>query len=269
MVFSNEKEYWKLPAAKDSIALNAADSSRFYQVIFFGALVEIDQDQHIVWSWHSSKYVKESDLIDLRTPDGKYDLDVHGNSFVFDEKNKTIDISFRAISRIIRIDYPSGKVLNTYGTLDESAHGNQMFCNQHSVKLSEKGLLYFFNNNLCKAPFTPQVIVAQEPPRGAGTLKKVWEYNCTVEDPSMPKGGKLQFKRGGNVVELPDESFFVAMCDPFSKVFIVNRKKEILWSAIPENLNLEAKTWKSATLYRASIITSRKELERLIWNSER
>jgi hypothetical protein len=50
-------------------------------------------------------------------------------------------------------------------------------------------------------------------------------------------------------------------------VFIVSRNKEITWSAIPERWNMESKKWCNYWLtYRASIISSRKELEQLIWN---
>ena len=45
-------------------------------------------------------------------------------------------------------------------------------------------------------------------------------------------------------------------------------QKQILWSAIPEKFNLITKTWENGSLYRANIITSRKDLERLIWNAE-
>ncbi len=39
---------------------------------------------------------------------------------------------------------------------------------------------------------------------------------------------------GGNVIELPDGSLFSCMGGSYSKVFIVNMNKEILWSALPE-----------------------------------
>ncbi len=226
MVFGSKQEYWKLPFAKDSIAQNAADSNRFYQAILFATLMEYDEKERVVWSWYSSKYVKESDLVRCLTPDGRFDLDLHGNSFYFDAINGDIYISFRVISRVIKIKYPEGNVLNTYGVNYSPGRSlfmdNDLFCNQHSVRLSKKGLLYLFNNNLCKAPFNPKIIMMQEPAQKQGNLKKIWEYNCTVENSGINKKGKLQFKRGGNVVELPDESLFVSMCDPYSKVFIVN-----------------------------------------------
>ena len=54
-------------------------------------------------------------------------------------------------------------------------------------------------------------------------------------------------------------------------MFIVNKDKKELWSAVYEKYNVTTKKWEmpDKTVYRASIITSRKELEQLIWNSEK
>jgi len=55
---------------------------------------------------------------------------------------------------------------------------------------------------------------------------------------------------------------------PYSEVFIVGRDKKKLWSAIPETWNTEKKKWEIPGLYRASIITSRADIEKMIWNSQ-
>ena len=49
--------------------------------------------------------------------------DVHENAFFFDEKNKVIYISFKYISTIIKLKYPEGIVLNTYGPM-QNHNGN-------------------------------------------------------------------------------------------------------------------------------------------------
>ena len=75
---------------------------------------------------------------------------------------------------------------------------------------------------------------------------------------------KGRYDKGGNVLELPDSSLFVSV--PFGSIFIVNRSKEVLWSAVCEKRKLSQPNWDEVVLYRASIIT-RKELERLIWSN--
>ena len=103
----------------------------------------------------------------------------------------------------------------------------------------------------------------QEPANNKGTLKKIWEYQCTVEGNNDRK-----FNHGGSVTELPDGSMFVCMASNYSKVFIVNHDKKTLWSAIPEKWNATYRKWVDTHQYKASII-SREQLEKLIWNSEK
>ena len=272
-------EYNILTKYKDSVAKNSIDSARFYERVQYSVIKEFDSNNNVIWSWSMKDYSSNSDLR-LRQPndDPSWDHDLHENSFFFDEKNKAVYISCRNISRIIKIKYPEGNVLNTYGTLYKPGitnWGNVLFCNQHSCKVSRKGYLYLFNNNTCHATHIPSVVMMKEPPNvsnkyeaGKNKLEKIWEYRCTIED-SVDVNSE-HFHSGGNVAELPDESMFVSMGRPYCKVFIVGLNKDVLWSAIPERYDDIQKKWSQPhELYRASIITSRKDLEKMIWNSER
>ena len=84
-------------------------------------------------------------------------------------------------------------------------------------------------------------------------------------NPQIPQ--VITFDRGGNVVELPDKSIFVDECGKVGKVFIVNRDKQVIWSALPESFGSELHIWNAVTNYRASIITDPKDLEKLIFNT--
>ena len=103
----------------------------------------------------------------------------------------------------------------------------------------------------------------QEPANERDALKKVWEYQCTVEGNNNRK-----FTSGGNVIELPDHSLFVCMGSFYSKVFIVSRDKKVLWSALPEKYIPADKKWYPFHQSRANIVT-RQQVENLIWNSEK
>jgi len=262
-----------LPEYKDSVARNARDSSRYFHKTKFSTIVEYDRDNNIVWRWRSYEYEHSSDL-QYRKPgdDTLWNHDLHENSFYFDEAHKAIYLSFRNISRVIKIKYPGGDVLNTYGTLYKpgiTEWGNALFCMQHSCRVNDKGDLYVFNNNTCGTPPTPKVELMQQPAGGKGELKKIWEYQCTIDDPAVASENP-HFHSGGNVLELPDQSMFVSMSAPYCKVFIVGHDKKILWSAVPEKYYPEEGKWKQPPeLYRASIVRTRKELEELIWNSEK
>jgi hypothetical protein len=57
---------------------------------------------------------------------------------------------------------------------------------------------------------------------------------------------RAHFTSGGNVVELPNHSIFASMSGPSSKIFIVTKNKEMLWSAIPEQKQTNDTIWGAA-----------------------
>ena len=104
----------------------------------------------------------------------------------------------------------------------------------------------------------------KEPAHG-GPLEKKWEYSCVLEGTTLKRN--LQFRSGGNVIELPDSSIFTSLAtDLYSNIFIVSEDKKVQWSAMPEKWNLLESKWEPVFQYRASIITDQKDKERLIWN---
>ena len=234
----------------------------------FGTIIEYDEKGRVVWTWRSASYFRTSDIYYHKAHGNRVEIAPHENSFYFDEKDSVIYVAFRNISRIVKLKYPEGKVLATYGeeyTADKPEAGNSQFCRQHSVRRSDRGYLYLYNNNVCpQGTALPQVLKFKEPASGRN-LEKIWEYNCTTEGATTP--GPFHFPTGGNVIELPDHSLLVNMSTSYSKVFIVSEDKQILWSAIPEKWNEQVKAWQMVYDYRASILM-RKDLEQLIWNAE-
>jgi len=263
-----------LPGFKDSMAHNARDSARFYDHKKFSRVVEYDDNYREVWSWNSSDYLKTSDLLPYQTADSLFDPnDLHQNSFYFDEARKSVYFSFRNINRVIKISYPEGTVLSTYGKKYRQGlkdMNNGWFCGQHSCRVSGEGNLYLYNNNTCDKRGIPTIVMMQQPKAGIGELKKVWEYQCPVDEALKQDDKHFNFKVGGNVLELPDRSMFISMGYPGCRLLIVTYGKKVLWSAIPEKYNTTDKQWEPPMeLYRASIITDKKQLEDLIWKSEK
>ena len=292
MSMAFEQAWWQLPGPVDSntLAQPGANVKRdknnaYSQKTVFGTLVEYDRQGNVVWRWHSSDYFKKSDMYGRMTGNGLFNLnDTHANSFYFDEQKKIICIGFRGINRIIKIQYPSGKVLSTYGKLYDPASGgnphllNNAFCLQHSSGLTDEGNVYLYNNNACHRKGAPTVVVLKEPKSEKDTLEKLWEFECPVDEPEKNASTKIVFFFGGNVIELPDKSFLVCMGGIFGKTFIVNRDKKILWSAQPEKWEPTKGEWtkrgvmldggNTEGIYRANIVT-RAQLESLVWGVSR
>jgi len=234
----------------------------------FGTIIEYDEKGHVVWSWKTSAYLPKSDLIYYHTgTDTTFKSpSVHENSFYFDEENKFIYLGCRDISRILKIKYPEGNVLSTYGETFKPGYTTEaskgLFCNQHSIHRSKNGYLYVFNNNVCKPGAPPEVLVLKEYNHNKNKLKKIWEYQCEFGQDFS----KIDKTVGGNVIDLPDASIFVSMGGEYPRIFIVSMDKELIWSAVQEIWNIYKKKWEVCEQYRASIIVQREDLEKLIWN---
>jgi len=269
MMLGFDTKMCKLVSTKDTSYIIVSNDKKKekegYKLGRFGAIIEYDEKDSVVWSWRTSKYLIGSDFDYDNSLDSNIRFDPHDNTFYFDEKNNWIYLGFRNLNRILKIEYPSGKILRTYGENFKPGNkgiGGGLFCNLHNISRSQEGYLYFFNNNSCmRTDSLPTVVMLQEPASPDDTFKKIWEYTCTVEG----NNHKL-FYSGGSALELPDRSMFVCMGSDYSKVFIVNRDKKILWSALPERY-MENESWTPIKEYRANIIT-RKDLEHLIWNAE-
>ncbi len=259
---------------KDTTVKDYYDSAGYMRSKLFSSIMVFDAHSNLLWRWSGAEYEKNSDLNLRRSEDcDKIAYDLHENSVYFDEKNKIIYLSCRNINRIIKIKYPEGTVLGTYGTIytpGTKALSNDLFSYQHCVKKSADGNLYLFNNN-AHAPTdlrVPTLLKLQEPAPGKHDLKKLWEYKCFIESPDSMTIKSDNFHSGGSVQELPDGSILAMMGDPYSKIFIVDRNKKELWSALASKYDPKKNKWVYGEYYRASMVT-RKELERLIWNAEK
>jgi hypothetical protein len=193
---------------------------------------------------------------------------MHDNSFFFDEKQAMLYLSLRNISRVIKLQYSQGKVVNEYGERFERGQPEKfsgLFCRQHSCRVAANGDLYLYNNNVCKPGSMPTLVRMRQPAHGHGQPEKVWEFTCTVDrDFDLKKFGG-DFSTGGNVYELSDGAMFASMGGFYSKLFIVNSQKKILWSALPEKWDTTKHLWLATYSYRASMIESPAALIRLVW----
>jgi len=299
MILGMEKVAWtnKIKTAEDSAFVVQHPGALGHNLMVttqFGTVIEYNEKGDVVWSWKSSKYFLGSDLEDYNPVHKMPTIDVHENSFYFDEKNKFVYVGFKNISRIVKIKYPEGTVARSYGEMyapGTTAQGNGLFCDQHSVRASEDGLIYLYNNNGCHDNENPSVLMLREPKEKNGRLQEVWSYQCNSDEVKIsPKIMEMEKRKeemkkgvdnknqdafmlhpttGGNVLEMPDHSLFVAMNSEAPKIFIVNQDKQLLWNAIPERYDITQKGWYLiAQQYRASIITH-KELEKMIWNTEK
>lgn len=235
----------------------------------FGTIIEYDQKGKVVWSWKSFPVFKSKDLKNHTKT--KVPLDTHENSFYFDEKNKFVYVSFKNASQIVKIQYPSGKVVAEYGKRYRAVMHDTtkaLFCDQHSIRISRKGYLYMFNNNLCNLDRPFHVPMFKETQRKDAPLETVWKYECPIDWTLLKNNTRPPTTTGGNALELSDGSMFISACSPFAGLYLVSESKKLLWSGVSENWNASQKKWDQAALYRASIVENRQKLEQMIWGGK-
>ena len=232
----------------------------------FGALIEYDRNGNIVWSWDATDYFNKSDLSTLIFGGKDTDIDVHENAFCFDEHDKVIYVGFRNISRIVKLKYPEKKILAVYkgGRANPGSSGNGLFNEQHAISLTRSGNLCVFSNNTGLSGGMPEAKIFREKKGSQSGLEEIWNYHCTSEDSI-----NTTFKQGGNFMELRDGCFLVCMGGSYGKTFILDKNKHIQWSATPKRrIKSGDKPFEFVTEYRARLIESIAEFDRMLWNTE-
>lgn len=219
-----------------------------------GTLIEYNAKNEIVWTWNSCNHIKLGDLI------------THFNAFYLDEKNKVFYTSYRNIGRIIKAEYPSGRMLAQYG-FDMNNDGSVLTGNifsQHNCNMNSDGNLILFNNNFKMHLSTaerekdcvPAVVVFKEPTAEDKTLQRIWEFKTDIDTFTKPMSSG-----GGSVRELDKGDYLVCTGLP-GRNFIVSADKKILWNVV--TWQKEKGEWKPASGYRISPIR-KEELPKILF----
>lgn len=230
----------------------------------FTTLIEYDASGKVVWSWKSSKSYTDMKIFNRFPLPAAYLGDLHGNAFYFDIPKKKVYVSFRNISSVFEVDYPSGKVLRI---IEGENHGHDRqpdFCGQHSCRISRNGKLYMYNNNNCNKENMPSVVAFKQ--NNKGELEKSWEFILPKISDSFSINNNSTDRAGGNVLEMPDSRVFISNSTPYNSMLIIDcHNKELLWQGVLEVNAENARGWNTQNSYRASIIYDDADLQKLIW----
>lgn len=241
----------------------------YYREVPTDNLIEYNAKGEVVWYWKALDHFAEADF--FRTRDygaNSLDVDMHLNSFFFDEKNKVIYMSFRNMDEVIKIEYPSGKILKRYGAIwlnDSTKSDKKLFYGQHCVVKKPDGRIYLFNNNTNRkimmdeqarenTPSHVNIFVEDSSKTG---LKKIWDFSCDIDTYAKKHGGA-----GGSVAVLPGGNILVNMGSA-GRVFIVDENKKVLWNAIPQSADANG-NWYNLAPYRVNFIR-KKDIEKYIF----
>ncbi len=213
----------------------------------YGGIVEYNPSGKLVWSWGSENYLTDEDLFAIPvapdtmfpptgrqgvTQDGKkknlISIGGHLNGFSADSKNEYVYAGFRNLSRVVKIEKKTGKVVKSWGAKfpsGDAPEGNDFFNQQHDANIFSNGTIGVFNNNgtLADSGYASAVVFEQGDSLNS---KIVWKYQCNFDTPNDNKSS-----RGGNVDELPNGNFLVCT-GTNNRIFEITPQKKILWNAI-------------------------------------
>lgn len=239
-----------------------------YVKIISPTLIEYDNNGKVLWSWVANDIFNDGDIFTPNISLNGAKVNTHMNAFFFDEEKQVIYTSHRNINRIVKIAYPSGALLASYGeaySKETEISGNGMFYGQHSCRISQNGQLYLFNNNNVHSPQTIQtrvssVVFFNEPERKNDTLFKTWEYKRFEHNTDETTDAIIP--SGGGVFELANTDILV--CLGRSRNYIVSKNKTIEWEAVVEYVD-ENNNWQpNIKGYRSNIIESMEDFKRLM-----
>ncbi len=223
-------------------------------------LIEYDKYKNVVWSWKSIDHLDIGDF--FRRSTKGVNIEMHMNAFYFDTNNNVIYISYRNSSEIIKIEYPSGKILHRYGHLSEDGNNGKLFYGQHNIIKGPDGQLYLFNNNASNhirvdpSPHKISHVSVLQEQTNSSILKQTWDFPCDIDTNAEWYG-----TGGGSVALLPDGCILTGTGSA-SRTFIVSHGKKIIWNAVAQFFDGEK--WLPVGPYRVNYIT-RNELEKFIF----
>src|SRR6185503_1799810 len=121
-----------------------------YRRTLIGILLEFNKAGKLIWYWDANNYIKDVDLNHKKTPTGLPNFATHDNAFGENEEGTKVYVSFRDLSRIVKIDKKTKKAELSYGDKypsGDAAYGNNLFKNQHDANVTRHNSIYIFNNN--------------------------------------------------------------------------------------------------------------------------
>jgi len=263
---------WQNYFAEGDKSVSKGSDGQYYKEFTCGTLIEYNAAGKVLWSWRTSEHMGDDGYFwnktELTTP---YDSNPYLNGFDVDETNNVIYVSYKNINRIIKIAYPSGEVLNTYGDRGNSDKHYSQFYGQHSCKLNKRtGELYVYNNNHSNflpitegqmdagGYLTSHVVKYKQPPGKNSDLIKNWDVGIRMTE---DKNAQQISIRGGSVSILDDDCVLIN-AGTLNLLLIIDKQKQKIWEAVPYTTEDNRKV--PLLPYRCSYF-NRKDIEKFLF----
>jgi arylsulfate sulfotransferase len=187
-------------------------------------IVEFDREtKEVVWDWSTWDHYS---LEDQPPPHLDHDHWIHANAVVYNERDNSVYISSRSLSRITRIDYDTREVVYNMGKAMPSGDvdfGDGLFHAQHAPELLRNGNMLLHDNGTCcdRERFISRAIELEfDNPHDPTSASVAWEYVLPTFAPII-----------GDVDRMPNGNTLIASGGVFGpgRVIEVTRKGELAW----------------------------------------
>ncbi|HEU4718356.1 MAG TPA: aryl-sulfate sulfotransferase, partial [Bacteroidia bacterium] len=225
-----------------------------YVRIVFGTVEEFDRSGKMVWKWEAENYFTDADIFSRKTPDGKPDVSTHMNAFSVDDSMHFVYAGFRDMSRIVKVDYRTGKAVQAYGKRmpsGEAKYANGFYWHQHDASIQPDGTIAVFDNDSIADPgISSRVLIFSQPASPGDSCRIVWSFPCRFDSLSDGKSEK-----GGNIDLLPNGNYLINM-GSLNRCIEVTKDGKVVWDVFEEGLAPDKVTWGPFRQYRSHCYSS-------------
>ena len=228
---------------------------------FGDKIVEWDRESHeMIWEWNFFDHISTADYdiengtwfdAFVATPQ-RYDW-THANALWFDDNESVIYVSIRHLSRIVKINYPTGEIIWSMGedmpSGDVGFGHNLEFNFQHSLQILENGnVIMFDNGNSSNSSRALEIQINED--GGIYSADIVWEHSLSSE---------LYGAFSGNAQKLDNGNYLVTTIGESGTAIEISPDHENIWDAkyhLSEPLGAVYRSNRISGLYPSAFSTS-------------
>lgn len=255
-VLGNYKTYRKVLSKIDEKVLPFVDGilitdTGVYRKIEMDVLLKFNKDHKLLWYWNANAYLKDIDLNYTKNSDSVPEFSVHSNAFSINNSGTVAYVGMRDMSRIVKIDIKTKKVIASYGAKMPSGEAKMAvneFKSQHDANVTDHNSILILNNNTRGAG--PSSIIELKDNIKPGENHIVWKFNFDFD--TLTNGKSI---KGGNVVELNSGNLLIC-AGAMNRVFEVSKSKEVVWDAFILMKSRMDTLWHAMPQYRCNTINS-------------
>lgn len=158
-------------------------------------VVEYNTKGEEVWRWVTSEHFDLTLIKELAKIKKTTSVSIHLNSLSIDETGKYVYLGFRDLSRVLKIEKKTKKIVAQYGEkltpFDSLICETHLFRRQHDVRILPNNELTLFNNNEIGPQNISSALRLKIPENKHDTLKPIWEFKLDFDTLTNGKAARL------------------------------------------------------------------------------